>query len=346
MQRVDGLSERQGRVLDAIVKLYVETAEPAASHSVARRCRLGISPASVRNTMGELEEAGFLFHPHASSGRIPTDRAYRAYVDGLLHRLPPSDQDRVRLESEVAALGAGGAIEEILRRAAQVLGILAQELGVAVGPALDHAVLGRLELVRVSSERLLVVLTLESRLVRTLFLEVPSTVAAEAIDHVGRVLNERLAGLSLAEIRATVSDRLRDVALGEGGEQLFNIFVQRREDVFDARPEASLMLGSARPLADQPEFASNGRMRDLLELTERRDLLEEAFALHRKRGLTISIGGENKDPSLSEFTLVTASYRCGEMTGVVGVLGPTRMPYQKVIGLVEHTSRLVEGLLT
>ena len=346
MQRVDGLTERQGRVLGAIVKLYVETAEPAASHSVARRCRLGISPASVRNTMGELESAGYLFHPHASSGRIPTDLAYRVYVDGLLHRLPPSELDLVRLESEVAALGTGGAIEEILRRAAQVLGILSQELGVAVAPGLDHAVLERLELVRVSSERLLVVLTLESRMVRTLFLEVPSAVAADAIDHVGRVLNERLGGLSLAAIRATVSDRLRDAGSDVGHDQLFNIFVERREDLFDTKPEGSLMLGSARPLADQPEFASNGRMRDLLDLTERRDLLEGAFAAHRKRGLTITIGSENKDPSLSEFTLVTASYRWGDLTGVVGVLGPTRMPYEKVIGLVEHTSRLVEGLLT
>lgn len=347
MQRLDGLTDRQVRVLDAIVKLYVETAEPAASQAVARRCRLGISPASVRNTMSELEEAGFLLHPHTSSGRVPTDRAYRVYVDGLLPRAPVPDRDLVRLESEVAAIGAGGAIEEILRRAAQVLGILAQELGVAVAPALDGAVLQRLELVRVSSERLLVVLTLDSRLARTLYLEVPSTVAAEAVEQVGRILNERLAGLALAEIRATLSDRLRDISRPEGGQHLLNIFIERREDVFDARPpEGGIVLGSARPLADQPEFASNGRMRDLLELTERRDVLEGAFAAHRRRGLTISIGSENNDPTLSELTLVTASYRWGDLTGVVGVLGPTRMPYEKVIGLVEHTSRLVEGLLT
>jgi heat-inducible transcriptional repressor len=343
MQRVEGLTERQARVLEAIVQQYIETAEPAPSGSVARRCRLGISSASVRITMGELEASGYLFHPHASSGGVPTDRAYRAYVDGLMRHEPPSERERERLATEVVS---GGAIEEILRRAAQVLGVLTQELGVAVTPLLDQAVLERLELVRVSSERLLVVLTLESGFVRTIFLEVPSTVAAEVVDRVARVLNERLAGLPLGEIRASVAERLRDADSGPEGSQLFNVFVEQREGVFDARPDDGLVLGSSRQLAEQPEFASNGRIRGLLELTERRDLLQTALEAHRQRGLTITIGTENRDPSLSQFTLVTASYRRGELAGVVGVLGPTRMPYQKVIGLVEHTSRLVEGLLT
>lgn len=346
MQRVDGLTERQARVLHAIIQLYIETAEPAGSSAVARRCRLGISSASVRNTMGELEAAGYLFHTHTSSGRIPTDRGYRAYVDGLMRHEPPSEQERERLATEVSGVGGGGAIEEILRRAAQVLGILTQELGVAVAPALDRAVLERLELVRVSSERLLVVLTLGSGFVRTIFLEVPSPVAAEVVEHVARVLNERLAGLPLGEIRASVAERLRDAGAADRGQKLFNIFIEQREGVFDPQPDGGLLLGSSRPLAEQPEFASEGRIRGLLELTERRDVLQSAFAAHRQRGLTITIGTENRDPSLAAFTLVTASYRRGDLAGVVGVLGPTRMPYDKVIGLVEHTSRLVEGLLT
>jgi heat-inducible transcriptional repressor len=192
----------------------------------------------------------------------------------------------------------------------------------------------------------LVVLTLQSGVVRTIFIEVPSQVAPEVLANVARVLNERLAGLPLGEIRASVAERLRDTDATDEGQQLFNIFVERREGVFDAGPSAGLVLGSARPLADQPEFGSNGRMRDLLDLTERRDVLESAFAAHRQRGLSITIGSENQEPALAAFTLVTASYRRGQLSGVVGVLGPTRMPYDKIIGLVDHTSRLVEGLLT
>ncbi len=106
-----------------------------------------------------------------------------------------------------------------------------------------------------------------------------------------------------------------------------------------------MVLGSAQLLAEQPEFATNTGMRGLLELTERRDLLRNALEARRRQGLSITIGGENLDPRLSNFTLVTSSYQAGPLRGVIGVMGPTRMPYEKIIGLVEHTSRLVEGLL-
>ena len=110
MQRVDRLTERQARILNAIVQLYIETAEPASSQAVARRSRLGISSASVRNTMSELEELGFLFHTHASSGRVPTDGAYRAYVNGLMRPGPPSEEDQERIKSEVGVGGGGASI--------------------------------------------------------------------------------------------------------------------------------------------------------------------------------------------------------------------------------------------
>ncbi|MGQ0701973.1 MAG: heat-inducible transcriptional repressor HrcA [Gemmatimonadales bacterium] len=345
----EALSDRQFRVLEGVIQIYVESAQPAGSEAVARRTRLGISPASVRATMGELEAHGYLYHPHTSSGRIPTERGYRVYVNRLMRPAPVAKSVRVRLEQEIAP-AVRNPIEEILRRAAQVLGVLTRELGVAVAPALDGLVLERVELVRVSSDRLLAVLTLQSGLVRTIFVEVPAALAPEAVEHVSRILNERLGGLSLGEIRSTLPERLRDTG---GPEELLNIFIAEGEDLFDlSDPQHDLVLGSAQPLADQPEFASNERMKALLELTERRDLLRRAFAdRHRGSGapgtgsLTITIGRENADPRLAEFTLVTSSYRSGGLTGVIGVMGPTRMPYEKVIGLVEHTSRMLEGLM-
>ena len=345
MQIGEGLSERQFRVLEAVIEIFVETAQPAGSQAVARRSRLGISPASVRNTMGELEARGYLFHAHTSSGRIPTDRGYRNYVNRLMRPSPVAERARVALENEILP-GGRNAIDEILRRAAQVLGVLTQELGVAIAPTLDELVLERLELVRVSSERLLAVLTLQSGLVRTIFVEVPAAVASGVVEHVSRILNERLAGQRLREIRSSMVERLRDADGHGAGKELLNIFVAQGEELFDfSADDSAVVLGSAQPLADQPEFASNERMRGLLTLTERRDVLRQAFLEHHRRGVTITIGSENNDPRLSEFTLVTSSYRTGSLSGVIGVLGPTRMPYEKIIGLVEHTSRMVEGLM-
>ena len=160
------------------------------------------------------------------------------------------------------------------------------------------------------------------------------------------MLNERLAGLTLQKIRQTLVERLRDAHPAPGGRELLNIFIAERDDIFDLSGEATtVVLSSAQMLADQPEFSSNLGMRGLLELTERLDLLRRALEARREAGLSITIGGENRDPRLSNFTLVTSSYQAGDLRGVIGVMGPTRMPYEKIIGLVEHTSRLVEDLL-
>ena len=344
MPTPEQLSERELRVLEAVVQTYIETAEPAGSQTIARRFGLGVSPATIRNTMSELEEKGYLFHPHTSAGRIPTDRAYRVYVNEIMRLAPLSSEAHHTLQAGL--LGSRSAVEELLRRAAQVLGVLTQELGVAVAPALDEMVLERLELVPVSAERLLLVFNLRSGVVRTIFVEVPGRVGAEAVLDVARILNERLAGHTLQQIRSTLTERLRDVGGAQGGRELLNIFIAEAEEIFDLTDDqGAVVLGSAQMLADQPEFASNVRMRELLRLTEGRDLLKRALASRRENGVSITIGAENSDARLSDFTLVTASYEAGALRGVIGVMGPTRMPYDKIIGLVEHTSRLVEDLL-
>ena len=198
------LSRRERRVLEAVIRSYVETAEPAGSRTLSRRFGLGVSPATIRNTMSDLEEKGFLFHPHTSAGRVPTSKAYRVYVDSLLSYAPINLAETDRLAEEISARGASSPIEAILRRAAQTLGVLTQELGVALGPRLDMSVLRRLELVRVSSDRLLMVLTLEGGVMRTVFVEVPGEIPDSALTAVAMVLNDRLAGLTLADIRRSL----------------------------------------------------------------------------------------------------------------------------------------------
>ena len=162
------LSERERRVLEAVIQSYVETAEPAGSRTISRRFGLGVSPATIRNTMSDLEEKGYLYHPHTSAGRVPTDIAYRLYVDSLTRVAPLASSDRDALAEQLIA-GGRSTIEAILRRAAQTLSVLTQELGMAVGPRLDQTVLSRLELVRLSSERLVLVLTLQGGAARTIF---------------------------------------------------------------------------------------------------------------------------------------------------------------------------------
>lgn len=339
------LNDRERKVLEAVIESYVVTAEPAGSRTIARKFPLGVSAATIRNTMSDLEDRGYLFHPHTSAGRVPTDLAYRMYVDQLVPRpaLPQNEVDALHRELR----GEHTPIEALLLKAAQVLGVLTQELGIAVAPSLDTAVLERLELIQVSSDRLLLVLALSGGIARTIFVEVSNALPRAAVTSVGAVLNDRLSGLTLRDIRSTLRDRLRDTR-GIGGEaELLNIFIEEADQLFDqpAGDGDQVVLSSAQMLAEQPEFASNEQMRNLLELTERRDLLRQALRKRLSGGLTVSIGGENLDPKLNAFTIVTSSYRNGGLSGVIGVMGPTRMPYQKIVALVEHTSQLMGELL-
>lgn len=347
------LSDRERRVLEAVVRSYVETAEPAGSRTISRRFGIGVSPATIRNTMADLEEKGFLFHPHTSAGRIPTDKAYRVYVDDLMEVGPPAASDRDRLAEQIT--GGGSAIETILRRAAQSLGVLTQELGVAIGPRLGETILLKLELVRLTSEKLILVLTLKGGSVRTIFIEIRGEIADDAIGVVQQVLNDRLAGLSLAEIRSSLGTRLRDAAPGGDAHELLNIFLQEGEQLFDVGSpleEEAVVLGQASVLVDQPEFATGESMKRLITLTETRSQLATLLRDRAKApgaaatGVSITIGDEHGSQLLGGLTLVTAEYRAGSLTGVIGVIGPTRMPYEKVISLVSHTSSLVSDLLT
>jgi len=342
----ESLTERELRVLEAVVQNYVETAEPVGSRTIARRFGLAVSAATVRNAMSDLEEKGYLFHPHTSAGRVPTDRAYRLYVDGLMRSpvLSPAQEERLRED----LMAEGSAISAIIYRAAQVLSVLTQELGMAVAPALDSVVLERIELLTVATDRLLLVLTLRSGVARSVFVQVPGSLPPEAVVSIGMVLNDRLAGLTLREIRQTLPERVRDTAKTSAESELLDIFVATGDQLFDvANPAAdAVVLGRTSVLAEQPEFASGAQMRELIELTEQREVLRKALQSRANSvGLTVTIGGENESESLSRLTLITAPYRSGPLSGVIGVLGPTRMPYAKVVALVEHTSKLVGDLL-
>jgi heat-inducible transcriptional repressor len=210
-------------------------------------------------------------------------------------------------------------------------------------------VLQRLELTRLSQERLLLQLTLQAGGVRTIFVEVGGQIADSAVAEVAHVLNERLAGLPLRDIRATLATRVRDSASTRDVHELLNVFVQEGDVLFDVPlvpDDDGVVLGQTSVLAEQPEFASGDNMRRLIALTDRHEQLAEMLRRRSESsGISITIGNEHADPRMDHLTLVTASYNAGPLSGVIGVIGPTRMPYDKVIALVRHASQLVSEVL-
>lgn len=341
------LTERERAVLVAVIDSFVRTAAPAGSRRIGKDYGLGVSPATIRNTMADLEGKGLLTHPYTSAGRLPTDLAYRYYVDGLMRQGSIGARDRAKIEREFRDVDVEvGGVEDLVSKAARVLSLLTGELGLAVGPTLAMATLERLELVPVTSEKVLLVFTIESGVVRTVYVDVNTRVPRATLNAVSQALNERLAGSTIADIQATLRERLGDLSFdSESAQELMNIFVHSGPDIFDwARREREVHLGSTAALAEQPEFTTSERLRQLLRLTERRELL--ATVLGERDGVEgsphVTIGTEHGQPELEDLTIVTANYSVGSLQGTVGVIGPTRMPYEKVVSIVDWTS----GLLT
>jgi len=308
-----------------------------------------VSPATIRNTMSDLEDKGYLFHPHTSAGRIPTDLAYRYFVDQLIRPARLSEVERAKIAQELDEVSSS-AVERLVRRATRALSVLSLELGLAVAPRMAEATLEKLDLIQVSSDKVLLVATIQSGNVRTVYVDLPGEVPQDTLHAVSVLLNERLAGLTLAEIRQSLPERLRDARPGEvpGSDELLNIFIQAGAELLDFGrfQVADLHIGQTSVLAAQPEFTSGEQLKGLLELTERSDLLARTLGSRdHGAGLMITIGGENPTEELTGFTLVTAEYRAGGLKGVIGVIGPTRMPYEKVMAIVDYTSRLVTDIL-
>ena len=340
------LTERERAVLAAVIDSFVRTAAPAGSRRIGKDYALGVSPATIRNTMADLETKGLLTHPYTSAGRLPTDLAYRYYVDALMRWGGIRKRDQAKIERELGDADAGG-VEDLMGKAARVLSLLTGELGLAVGPTLATATLERLELVPLSSEKVLLVFTIESGVVRTVYVDVATRVPRATLQAVSQALNERLARSAISEIQATLHERLGDLSFdNRGAEELMNIFVHSGPDIFEwARREREIHLGSAAALTEQPEFTTSERLRELLLLTERRELLASVLGDRGgSDGPHVTIGAEHGQPELEDLTIVTANYVVGSLQGTVGVIGPTRMPYDKVVSIVDCTSDLLTRL--
>lgn len=335
------LTERERTILLATVDNYISTVTPVGSRNLARHGGLGLSAATIRNTMSDLEEKGFLQQPHTSAGRVPTDKAYRLYVDSVAgcRQKPPPVVRIMQLVQEDPVL------DIMLRRAAEALGVITKELGVGIAPVVGEGVLEHVDLIRVSSERIMLVLTIQHGLVKTIFVELDSRVDGAQLDWLASRLNERLCGLTLSEIRRSASVRLKQAV--EANDDPLNIFVQSADSLFDLEESSSdLILGESSNLASQPEFKHEQSLRSLIMLTDRKHhLLEVMRRRAGDEGLTITIGSENEISELSNFTVITDTYRFGKMKGIIGVIGPTRMSYSRVISVVEYTSRLLSEML-
>lgn len=337
----ENLSEREKQILTNLINFYISTADPVGSRVMANRFGMGISSATIRNTLQDLEELGLVLQPHTSAGRIPTDLGYRVYVDYLLKPDNLTDPEKVRIRDSILKEGRG--VNEILGQTCKILSDITHQLGVTIAPRFDEGILSRIDLIPISGERLMIVVVVRSGLARSVILEVQAEMSETALREMETVLNERLSGLTLGQIRESITERLADVT-GEG--RLINIVVDSKNKIWTEDRNEDIRLFGTDQLISQPEFADKGKLAGLIKLLEDGRVLSDFLDSSHDQGLVITIGRENRFAEIMSCSLVTSTYKVGNVTGSIGIIGPTRMAYSKLTSVVDYAARTITEVLS
>ncbi|MBI2618541.1 MAG: heat-inducible transcription repressor HrcA [Ignavibacteriales bacterium] len=336
------LNDRERGILRHVVYNYIQTATPVGSRYISKRFESQLSPATIRNVMADLEEQGFLSHPHTSAGRIPTDLGYRYYVDFLMDVERLSEEEKREIHRQ---LDRTGDPNELLRESSRLLSRISRQLSIVSSPHLSGGVFERLELIPISNSRLLVVMSIRSGLVRTIMLEVVHDLRRDVLDNLGGLLNERLSGLTLQQIRDTFAQRVQDMKDEQSG--LVRLFIESVDQLFTDLRDEKFHIAGTQNIIEQPEFVDPRNFRSVIELVENEDFIVHLLEKHEgtDKDFVITIGTENNESRAQDYSFVTTTYELDGVTGRVGIIGPKRMNYSKVIPLVDHVARSIAQML-
>ena len=342
------LNERSREIFRMIVESYLATGEPVGSRNLSRILPMTLSPASVRNVMSDLEQLGLVYAPHTSAGRLPTEIGLRFFVDALMQIGDLTENDRKAIEAQVAGLGQSNTVEAVLTEASGLLSGLSRAAGVVL-TAKSNQRLKHVEFVRLEPERALVVLVGEDGQIENRVLNISVGLPTSALVEASNFLNARIRGRTLAEAKTEIERRLKEgqAELDELTQKIVAAGLASWSG--GERDERKLIVrGQAHLLDDLRALADLERVRLLFDdLETRREVVDLLGRAEQAEGVRIFIGSENKLFSLSGSSTIVAPYRDaqGRIVGVIGVIGPTRLNYARVIPMVDYTARVVSRLL-
>jgi len=342
------LNERSREIFRLIVESYLATGEPVGSRNLSRILPMTLSPASVRNVMSDLEQLGLVYAPHTSAGRLPTEIGLRFFVDALMQIGDLAEQDRRSIEAQVAGLGQSKSVEAVLTEASGLLSGLSRAAGVVL-TAKSNQRLKHIEFVRLEPERALVVLVAEDGQIENRVLNIPVGLPTSALIEATNFLNARIRGRTLADAKAEVEQRLKE---GQAElDQLTQKIVAAGLASWsggESDERKLIVRGQSHLLEDLKAVADLERVRLLFEdLETRRDVIDLLGRAEQAEGVRIFIGSENKLFSLSGSSTIVAPYHdaSGHIVGVLGVIGPTRLNYARIVPMVDYTAKVVSKLL-
>ncbi len=340
------LDKRKVTILKAIISSYIDNAEAVGSRTISKKYELGVSPATIRNEMSDLEEMGFLVQPHTSSGRIPTDKAYRYYVDDLWRKVktsknPNFDQLRDIIEDK------SNELDEIFRNSVRILSQFTRYTSFIVAPQLKQSVIKRVQMVPVSDTKVLLLIILQTNIVKQVMLRLNSPIPFDQMEKISESLTEKIYGYKLEDI-----DKIKDSLIKE----LYYVRESSNDALMDLLPylmeqmlkieEVNVFSDGITNILDLPEYNDVVKAREFISFVEDKDSVAKLLQYTGENDLDICIGSENKNYELRDCSLITATYKFnGKLIGRIGVIGPTRMDYNNVISTVKSISDAISEII-
>lgn len=338
------MDERKKKILRAIVQDYIATAEPVGSRTIARKFDLGISPATIRNEMADMEEMGLIEQPHTSAGRIPSDAGYRYYVDSLMEHPKLSTNEKGVIERETTKRITE--IQEVISHTSKLLSQLTQLTSIVIGPQKGKSPFGQMHFLPYSPGKAIMVIVKENGEVENQIVDIGENVTAEELQQLASVFNQKMRGHSMNEVKRSLlheiySELTRQRYLIDHAMELLSAILDDTHEEKNA-----VYLGGTLNMLNQPEFKDIEKVKTLFQIFEEEEQIKK-FLNPSVDGLAVTIGGENRLKELKNCSVISATYRInGESVGTIGLIGPTRMDYSKAVAMVDFMTRTLTELLT
>lgn len=336
------LTDRQLLILQVIIDDFIHSAQPVGSRSLSKKEEISLSSATIRNEMSDLEELGFIEKTHTSSGRVPSDKGYRYYVDHLLSPQKLNEQDVYKVKSIFAERMYE--LERIVQKSAKILSELTNYTAIALGPAATDNKLKRIQIIPINKQTAVAIIVTDSGHVQNRMFQIPETIDASDLEKLTNILNERLVGVSIENLNEKIDKEVS--LLFRQHINSYDSFIQTIARTLMIPSQEKLFFGGKTNILSQPEFHDLEKIRNLMNMIDQEDSIYELIR-KQNSGINIKIGHENNNSAMVNCSLITATYSVGtERLGTIAILGPTRMEYSRVISLLDYISSDLTAELT
>lgn len=336
------LNERKKKILQIIIEDYISSAEPVGSRTIARKYDLGLSPATIRNEMSDLELLGYLEQPHTSAGRIPSAQAYRFYVDALIEPGTLTDNDMALIDGWYNERRRN--IDDIFQSTAKILSRMTQNVSMVLTNQQTIANFCYLKFLPLDSQHAILCIVADDGSIDTNVIDIPLGMSSEEMDYLAGKMSKLLEDRNLSDISVEILQTVHTDVVED--KLIFSSLLQAVRKMTGRRQEHKVFLGGTKQLLNQPEFRDVERVRNLLGILEEEKVLKDLLQGGEDSGLKVTIGSENKFTGIQDCSMVQATYRLnGQIVGTMAVLGPTRMEYGKVISVMDYLHKYLKTIL-